>query len=449
MNGNSIFLLIDTISRTSSKNEKISMLQKFKDDELLARVLYYTYNPFKNYGLSHAPQPETEGPQDLSMYEPAWVLLRSLIDRRTTGHEALRGIQHVLNQLNAPNAELFRRILNKDMRAGLSESTINKVFKGLLPEFPYMRCTLPKGSNMDKWNWADGIYVQEKADGSFADVNKDAQGSVWVTSRQGSPYPEWCLGIEDEVAFFLPYGTQTHGELTVHFRGVLLPRKEGNGILNSLLQGGNLPEGHHVHFHAWDQIPIEEVAPKGRYEVPYKERYEGLLDQLRHGGDYLHIIPTKVVKSKAEAWDYYREILDQGREGVICKHPLLIWRDTGSSGEKNQVKLKLEFTVELKVVGLVPGKPGKKTADTFGSLLCQSACGKLEVGVSGLTDADRARGSDWIGSIVSVTANDIMLEPEGVSSLFLPRLEEERLDKREADTLDQIKATFEAAKLSA
>jgi hypothetical protein len=42
-----------------------------------------------------------------------------------------------------------------------------------------------------------------------------------------------------------------------------------------------------------------------------------------------------------------------------------------------------------------------------------------------------------------------MLEPEGVSSLFLPRLEEERLDKREADTLDQIKATFEAAKLSA
>jgi DNA ligase-1 len=445
MNGQSVYLLICGIAQTASKNEKISMLQKYKDDELLKRVLEFTYNPFKNYGLSHAPQPETEGLFDLS-HEPLWVLLQNLADRRVTGHAALRDIQCVLNQLNAPSAEIFRRILNKDMRAGFSESTINKVFKGLLPEFPYMRCTLPKDSNMDKWNWMDGIYVQEKADGSFANINKDQCGFVWFTSRQGSPYPAGCLGIEDEAAFFLQSGTQTHGELTVHCRGVLLPRKDGNGILNSLLQGGSLPPAHYVVFQAWDQIPLDYVVPKAKYEVPYKERYNNLLVQLDHG-ENMQMIPTKIVLSKASAWTYYKSILAQKREGVICKHPSMIWRDTGSSGEKDQVKLKLEFTVELKVVGLVPGKPGKKTADTFGSLLCQSACGKLEVGVSGLTDADRERGDAWIGSIVTVKANDLMLDE--ISSLFLPRLEEERLDKREADTLDQIKAAFEAAKLSA
>lgn len=446
MNGQSVYLLICGIAQTASKNEKISMLQKYKDDELLKRVLEYTYNPFKNYGLSHAPQPETEGLFDLS-HEPLWVLLQNLADRRVTGHAALRDIQCALNQLNAPSAEVFRRILNKDMRAGFSESTINKVFKGLLPEFPYMRCTLPKDSNMGKWDWLDGVYVQEKADGSFANINKDQHGFVWITSRQGSPYPAGCLGIEDEVAFLLKSGTQTHGELTVYDHGVLLPRKTGNGILNSLLQGGSLPKGHHVLFQAWDQIPLEHVVPKGKYEVPYRERYNSLDSQLGNPGGQIVMIPTRIVLSKAAAWSYYRLLLDQGREGVICKHPDMPWRDTGSSGEKHQVKLKLEFTVELKVVGLVPGKPGKKTSATFGSLLCQSACGKLEVGVSGLTDADRERGDAWIGSIVAVTANDLMLDE--ISSLFLPRLEEERLDKREADTLDQIKAVFEAAKLSA
>lgn len=447
MNGKEIYALIDSIGATSSKNDKLALLQAHRENPTLSKVLEHAYNPFKNYRISHSPQQTVEGDLDLTD-DSVWFLVSSLHTREVTGNEAREKLQLCLNRLDAPSAEVLRRIINKDMRAGFSESTISKVFKGLLPEFPYMRCTLPKDSNMGKWNWNNGIYVQEKADGSFANLNKDEDGYVWVTSRQGSLYPPGCLGIEDEADFLLKNDTQTHGELTVYANGVLLPRKTGNGILNSLLQGGELPEGHTVHFQAWDQIPLDKVVPKGTYQVPYHERFSGVQDQLL-GGTQLKVIPTLRVYSKAEAWDYYRKLLAQGREGVICKHPNLEWRDTGSSGQKDQVKLKLEFTVELKVVGLVPGKPGKKTAATFGSLLCRSECGKLEVGVSGLTDKDRERGDAWIGAIVSVTANDIMHNDDGIASLFLPRLEEERLDKREADTLAQIMATFEAAKQSA
>lgn len=205
--------------------------------------------------------------------------------------------------------------------------------------------------------------------------------------------------------------------------------------------------GYNIVYDIWDQIPLHSVERKGKYTVPYSTRLADVSGQLKAGApeDGLRLIDSQIVHSRAEAYAICAQYLKEGLEGVICKHPRLVWQDHTSP---DQVKLKLEFTVELRVVGLNPGAPGTKTEATFGSLLCQSECGKLEVGVSGLTDEDRARGDDWVGSIVTVTANDIMVPDGGVNplhSLFLPRLEEERLDKREADSLTRIKEIHRAA----
>ena len=112
--------------------------------------------------------------------------------------------------------------------------------------------------------------------------------------------------------------------------------------------------------------------------------------------------------------------------------------------------------MELRVKDLLPGAPGTKTEATFGSLLCVSECGQLEVGVSGISDALRLsifqNQYDWLESIVTVKANDIM-NPDGegddLHSLFLPRFVEARKDKNVADTLIQIReqriAAMEAA----
>jgi DNA ligase-1 len=131
------------------------------------------------------------------------------------------------------------------------------------------------------------------------------------------------------------------------------------------------------------------------------------------------------------------------------------WRDTGSSGEKDQVKLKLEFVVELRIKKLLPASPGTKHEATFGSLLCASECGGVEVGVSGMTDAMRFIISNdprrFLESIVSVKANDIMYPEDGEDkhSLFLPIFMNLREEKSSADSLTEIieqrQATLEAA----
>ena len=41
--------VVDELNSTNSTNDKKVILEKYKDDEFIKKVLYYTYNPFYQY----------------------------------------------------------------------------------------------------------------------------------------------------------------------------------------------------------------------------------------------------------------------------------------------------------------------------------------------------------------------------------------------------------------
>ena len=458
--------ILNAIAATSSKTDKQTMLASgFKESPLLRRVVLAALDPFVTYGLARLPEYEDgqgEGPALSMNDEAAWELLSDLAQRKLSGNAAQLAVREALQSMQPESRELFKRILLRDLRAGFGENTVNKVEKGAIKTFPYMRCSLPDGSNMGTWDWTQGIIVQLKADGMFVNVTRGVGNEVWLTTRSGTPVPldtPQLKSMGDAIAQALPESTQSHGEITVFHGTKLLSRKEGNGLLNSVLSGdGKFEDTHSVVVDLWDQIPLSAVVPKGKYQTPYIERLRALADQLGSYAKSLvasdkataplaRIIPTKVVRSKAEALALYKTYLIQGFEGVICKSPQAIWRD-GTS--KDQVKLKLDFEVELEVYGFEPGTPGTKTESTFGSLKCKSSDGLLLVDVSGFTDAMRAQihldREGWTGAIITVRANDVIdREDTTAKSLFLPRFIERRLDKNTADTLGAIEATKKAA----
>lgn len=447
MNSNDIYALIEQIAATSSKNEKEALLKANASDDLLKRVLEYTYNPFKTYGI--AKRPETLGDHvGRDFDEGTFELLDDLISRKVTGNQAIEFVRGELTALSKSSAELLWRIIKKDIRAGFSESTCNKVWKKLIPDFPYMRCTLPKDAKLDEFDWALGVVSQEKADGMFINLDYEAGGTVRITSRQGSPFPiEAFELLENEVKARLIAGLQYHGEMLVERNGEILPREIGNGIMNSIASGGSFEATDRPVYMIWDAIPLASVVTKGKYEIAYIKRLMAIKLALKAAeGRYVTLIPTRVVHSLPDAYAHYRELLAQGKEGTIIKNPHAIWKD-GTS--KEQVKLKLEFEVELEVEGFEPGNG--KNADTFGALKCKSSCGGLKVNVSGFTDAKRLEihenRDDWTGGIITVRANAIMRPSESneLHSLFLPRFVERRLDKSVADDLAKIEAQQQAA----
>lgn len=452
MNSSQVLELIDQIAATSSKNDKQAMVTGGMQIDLFKKVCEYAYNPFKTYGVRKLPIGKAhEGFRQFD--EQTWQTLDDLIARRLTGQNALDAVAGEIDQLDEQSAELFRRIIRKDLRAGFSESTCNKACKGLIPDFPYMRCSLPKDTDLAKWPWeVEGAISQEKADGMFANVDHEASGLVSIRSRQGTEFPiEKFPGVVADVQARLMPGNQHHGEFVVLRDGKILPREISNGIMNHVISGGDFGENERPLYLVWDQIPLSAVVTKGKHATPYLQRMTSLIKQLRAvQGESVALISTKIVRSLREAYAHAGELMKLGKEGTVIKHPKAIWKD-GTS--KEQIKIKLEFEVDLKIVGIVPGREGTKNEGRAGSFACKTCDGKLKVDVTvkneALRDRVDANPDEFIGAIIAVTANDIMLPSESSEfhSLFLPRMSEAdyRKDKMLADSLERVFAQKEAA----
>lgn len=445
-----IMAAIAMIEATSGKNDKQALLAKFMEDDAFAHAVRSALDPFITFGIrpSRIPDSVPAGERDMTVDD--WAVLDQLRFRKLTGNAAAQAVNDVMTELNGPSRELFWRIVNKDLKAGFGENSVNKAKKGFFQTFPYMRCSLPKDTDLSAWDWASGIISQVKADGMF--VNARVEDIASLITRQGQPIPEKGFEKLLENLRKLPAGYQYSGEmLVVDAQGKIAAREIGNGMINKACSGNGFPEGYFPVVQFWDMVPLAEVKPKAKYKVIYAERLKKLNAAIK-GAEvrFVGLIETKIVRSLKEAYAHYALALSRGEEGTILKKPTLDWKD-GTS--KDQIKLKLEVPVELEVEGFEEGKEGSKTEATFGSLRCKSSCGLLKVNVgSGFTDALREEINNdregWTGAIITAKANSIMYSDDlskKAHSLFLPIFLDRRHDKTEADSFERIVEQFDNA----
>lgn len=438
----SILSIINALSFTTKRLEKEAILKHEKDNLLLQRVFKAANDPTINFWIKKIPE-YVKQPKEKTL---DWGVsqLEMLANRTVTGNDAVKYLASVLGQLSEDDAEVIKLIITRDLDCGVQTSTINKIWKKLIAEFSYMRCSLPTAVKLDKWDWKGGIYSQLKADSMFANMDVYGDGSVVFTSRNGTVIPNDKLQNLITAAVGFTKNTRTNGELMVEENGKILPREIGNGILNSIAKGGDFknPNQKAVYI-VWDHIPLDHALQSIDYVVPYVERLDDL-ERLINPGD-IRLIETKIVNSYAEALEHYQEMLARGLEGTVIKTKTGTWKD-GTS--KDQVKMKLEADVDLEIIALNPGNG--KNADTFGSVLCMTSDKKLEVNVSGFSDEKRLEiFNNWntIKGKIMVVKSNCMMKPTGKSetwSLFLPRFVEIRDDKTVADTLQQVKDQFES-----
>lgn len=450
-----VYDIIMACRATGSKNEKLEILSSQKDNAELREFLRVTYEPRINFYQKKIDKKYISETSDKFQHTSfGLALIESVIDnlakRKVTGNEAKFWLGDLYSRLKTnEERELLTMLIERDVRAGFSVSTINKAFGEIVTDVPYMRCCLPKDSNIKKFPWSKGVYSQIKADGMFANVSHFEDGEVTIQSRNGSPFPlDHFSELVDEVRKYVPRGYQLHGELLM-MRGrvsgfEVLDRQTGNGLFNKILKDGDFDRSVYTpKYEAWDIIPISEARIKNKYKVPYSQRIALLTKHLQFNSNFLALIETRVVNSMEEANEHYREALDRGLEGTIVKSPDAIWQDSTS---KDQVKMKLEFEVDLRVVGYEEGKG--KASGMLGALVCESADGQLKVNV-GSGFSDDLRRQIWESrdlDIITVKANSIM-PPENKPhhSLFLPIFVEERLDKSVADDLLRVQEQYQAA----
>lgn len=440
-----IYQIIQEIKAESSKNAKIAILAKHKDNELLQKALVACYSPYVQYYIRKIPAYTPESGKNFGKLPltDAIASLERLTNRVVTGQAAIDYLIMLLENLSAEDAYILERIIKKSMDAGFSESTANKVWKNLVPTYP---CLLAKGCD-DKTikRMTFPAYSQLKADGMRVNAHI-TKGKVHLCGRSGKTVD--LLGELDadllELASYIdhPEGNIVFdGELVlVENDGSVMERKKGNGKLNKAIRG-KMPadEAAAVRIRVWDVVGAKSFRAK-KDSRPYSERFEFVKNAVaKANAPKVELIETIEVANLAAAEKHFAEMLKRGEEGTLLKSKDHAWEDKRSYG---LLKFKAIKDADLKVVGWQEGTG--KYAGMLGALICQSSDGKVEVSIgSGFSDAQRKEYTEeaTIDKIVEVLYNERISDKsrEGVDSLFLPRFVELREDKDVANSSKEIK----------
>jgi hypothetical protein len=420
------------LAADNSRNFKIAKLNENANDELLKEVIRLALDTFTQFYIRKIPAYKQIIPNVDIGLEEAINQLGYLSKRVYTGNAGIAHLTHVLQNLPADKARVIERIIGKDLKCGVSVSTVNTVWPNLIHEYPVMLCSKFEKKLVDKITFP--AIAQKKEDGMrFNAIVLD--GKCEFRSRNGKEI--MLLGNLEQEFVEMAAGKNLvfDGELLVaNNDGVIQDRQTGNGILNKANKGTITEEqAAKVHAQLWDLIPYEEFV-KGKSNDIYVIRWDNLL-ACPTKSKKIHFVETFFVNSLSAAQEIFEQYLADGFEGIILKDTRGLWEDKRT---KQQIKFKGEEECDLKIVGIQPGT-GKYTG-MLGAILCESADGILKVDVgSGFSDAQRATLKDEIiGKIAAVKYNMRIKNKQGEESLFLPILIEIRDDKTVADSIGDI-----------
>lgn len=446
------------ISNVNSTNEKMRILSKYKDNEILKQVLYLIYSKRIKFYIKQIPEYDlnTLNEPKLSLSE-VLELLKTLSNRTYTGDAARDRLKYILENVSYDDAYVIERIIDKDAKIGMGSTNINKVFKDLIEKTPYMGATSYSKKVVDKlFEENEILYSQVKMDGRYCNAIID-NGDVILESRSGeitslensklySQLKRW--GGDDSYVL--------NGELIIYG----IDRYKANGIINSLVTiGDKIKQGidvlkeinkfnkenpltylealEQVVFVVWDMITLDEYYNK-KSDRAYSHRLSWLqVGILANNFSQIKLIKTEIVKTHKEALNHFKELLAKGEEGTILKSPKGKWKD---GKPKYQVKFKIETHFDLEIYNFQYGTRGTKNEHLITSVLVQSSCGKLKTKAAGLKESEMKyvteNQKDLLGTVLTVKSCGISSNTLGEYALLHPSFIQLRDDKTIADSLE-------------
>lgn len=454
-----ILLILEKLAADNGKIYKENVLNKYKDHETFQEVLRLAYSPTIQFYIKKVPD-YNKDVERITLAEALRGIESVLHTRKKTGNEAIRFLTTILSSLSDRNAEVLKRVIDKDLKVGIQVKTINKIFgRGFIKETPYMGAISYNKKKAKKIFTEFGGGISEvKMDGRYVNIIV-SDGAVDLMSRSGKPV--FLMGALSKDALKL----RKKFDCDVVFSGELVikdvDRYTSNGIIASMVSiGTDYDNGKDITKKAdkfekeygmtldeakdkiiavvWDFIPYKCYID----QRPYKEQREARLHTLEKklvGLKNIKLVEYRFVDSLSEATNHFQEMLARGEEGTILKGKTGIWE---SKKPNYQIKMKFEMTADLKIVDYQKGKDGTRFENTLGALVCESSDGVVRTDAPGLVDMMRDEfwfnKDKYLGSIVEIKCNGLSSNKDGEYALLHPVFIKVRDDKDEADTFEMI-----------
>lgn len=487
----SVLQILNLIGNTSKTSTKEDIVKRNADNDDLRRAFLYSYNKQIKFGIKSKTFPQVDNFAGTTDLKTALDFLsENLMTRKLTGSAAVQGLVDVLSTGTAETYEVVSRILKRDLDCGCGGTIANKVWKDLCPKQPQQLASSEDEALALKILKRGHAIAEMKADGArcFTDIDMESD-TVGQYSRSGNSYlnldkiveavksttfGNWVIdgelvyrgdvsGIEVAVA-------EDEDGNPIEDSADVQDRQTGNGIVNKSLKGTiSQEEANNVVYQVWDIVPRdvyygERKCPSDLTQAKRRQYLEQFVSQVQSAGfDNIELIEQTPVKTLEEAKAVYRKYVEMGYEGIILKCNLSLWKNTRS---KDLVKFKEKIRVDLEIVAYYAHK---KDPTKLGGITVRSACGRIQTNCgSGFTNTTSKKvkgivvdiplserdgmdremlytlvGDQLIGQIAELECNGIIRsknrkEGEAEFKLFLPIIKSFRIDKTEANRLEDV-----------
>lgn len=387
-----------------------------------------TYDAHITWGVKSVPA--TDG---ITGAENPWVefnaMLTALHERKLTGNRARDAIASMSQRFDSDEWNTFcAPVLRKDLRAGISEKTLNRVLRGTEWEVPVFGCQLATDCT-DRPEMRGLKRLEPKLDGVrvLMLLTVSEWGSSVVSySRNGRVFENF-RHIEDELAAVLERIAGKVG----HTAFVLDGEVVGASFQDLMRQARRKTDvdSDDTVFHVFDFIPFVDFM-RGYWNAPLKARlgalnsFRGQLERCPHV-ELLphHDVDLDTAAGRDQFDRYCRDTVAAGFEGVMIKSldaPYECKRTTF------WLKYKPTITVDLEVIDVEEGTG--RNSGRLGALVCSGSDHGRTITVnvgSGYSDVDR--DDLWrdravvVGRPVEVLADAVTQNADGTWSLRFPR----------------------------
>jgi len=437
MNNSEIIKLIES-SNSRLFKESIILEQMKKGNDIFFKGLSFAYNKLLTFGVKQLPVAEKNG-QGLDWVEFSKIC-EKLIKRELTGYAARDQIIILKDKSHKDEWNFFyRRILQKDMRCGLSERTVNNVAKKNNYEqyvIPVFSCQLAQDCELHKKKLNGKKSLEVKLDGVRAVTVIYPSGKIDMFSRNGKELNNFNH-IKDEIS--KTFNISSIKEALV-LDGEIV--SDDFQTLMKQIHRKNSSQNKDAKLFLFDLLPLEYFK-KGIYEKSYFSRIEELKkihERFFIQSHVINIIDSVNVdldteKGEIEFKNFNKNSIINGYEGIMIKDPESFYeckRSTTWLKSKPFIEISLEVKDYEEGTGRNKGK--------LGAIIAEGIDGdknfKTNVG-SGFTDLQRKEfwedKDKLIGQIIEIRADSISKSQDGENwSLRFPRFKSFRgFDKKE------------------
>ena len=403
----STFEVLEQLEKDNSRLAKEAILAANKSDEDLKFILHTAIDPLINYGMLKFDDKKNYR-KDIPSIDELKDLRSKLSKREVTGHAARDLMRQTLLCEDATARKWLVRTFVKNLRNGVSESTVNKIWPGLIFQFDIGLCSSYEASDYD-FQLPEGIWlIEPKFDGLRCLTFIDKEGNCKFVSRGAKEFFNTQI-IEQQLSELGLRDVILDGEFLAN---------DWNGT-NSVLHNQKSNEDiKQLKYYIFDIITANEWKSQS---TELLEKRKARLTNVKKPNVFL-VKGFKVTEYK-QAEIHFKQYLADGYEGAVIKNCA---SEYPFGRSKSWLKWKTIQTYDIKILRAEEGTG--RNAGRLGAFVCDYEGNEVKVG-SGYSD--ELRDEYWknrnkmIGMTIEVQTQEVTKD----GSLRFPVFLHLRLDK--------------------